>query len=134
MPPRGDLVYGMGNEGLLRRSFLKVSRRKISWGIPLLLCIRDAPGDPFPRKRLLAAGPAWIVPSFSGLVCMLSLTGYTEKAAHRIMGLPFQVEGAGGSGTQHCESVVYRLTGCFSILKHLFLKTQGLEFTSPEPI
>lgn len=53
-----------------------------------------------------AAGPTRVVPTFSGLVRMLRLTGYTEKAAYRIMGLPFQVEGAGGSGTQYCESIV----------------------------
>ena len=53
-----------------------------------------------------AAGPAWIMPTFTGLVRMLRLAGYTEKAAHRIMGLPFQVEGAGGSGTQYYESIV----------------------------
>lgn len=46
------------------------------------------------------------MPNFSGLVRMLRPTGYTEKAAHRIMGLPFQVEGAGESGTQYCESIV----------------------------
>lgn len=80
----------MKNEGLLFMSFLKVSWRKISWGIPLLLYIRNALGDLSLGIDSCAAGPVQSTPTLPGLVQMLRLTGYTETTAQRTMGFLFQ--------------------------------------------
>lgn len=73
MYPGGDVVYGTENGGLLLRSFLKVSPRKLSWGPPLFLHIRNALGDLSLRIDAWAVGPAWSMPTFSGLALMLRL-------------------------------------------------------------
>lgn len=134
MFPQGDLVYGMENEGLLLRSFLKVFRRKISWGVPLLLRIRNALGDPFPRKRLLGCR------TYSGRANLLRACPYAQtywvhrKSSPQNNGLTLP----GGRCWWEWDSVLRKYCleahGLAQHIKHLFLKTQGFEFTSPEPI
>lgn len=102
MYPQGNLVYGMENEGLLLRSCLRLSWRKILWGISLVLHIRNALGDLSLGIDSWASGPAWGMPTFLGFVHMLGLTGYTETTAQRIADFSFRGEGVSGSGTQSC--------------------------------